>query len=121
MSPTTSVSGSRLNATAETGTSSIVNTSHISLLDVHPWVVVVISCVLAILVAHHYDAMNGPAYWKWLWRDDETLAIAPMLGAMAPFVAAQWGFARGHWPRWSLLLLLMLMTSALATIAASAR
>jgi len=44
-----------------------------------------------------------------------------MLGAVCPFAVAQWGWARGRWPRWSILLLLMLTTLALQTVAASAR
>src|SRR5262249_33321034 len=121
MSLTTSVSGSPVKATTGTGAGPIIGSTDVSLLDVRPLFVVAVSCVLAMLVAHHYGGLNGPAYWEWPWRNLETLTIAPMLGALLPFVLAQWGFARGHWPRWSVLLLLMLTTFALETVAASAR
>ncbi len=91
------------------------------MVDARPWIVVTVSCVFAILVARHYDALNGPEYWKWPWRNLATLSVSQMLAALIPFVVAQWGFARRDWPRWSVLLLLMLTTFALETVAAGAR
>ncbi len=107
-------------ATTESRTGPIA-VSDVSLRDVPPWLVLIVACVFATLVTRHYDGLNGPEYWKWPWRNLETLSVARMLGALFPFAVAQWGFARRHWPRWSVLLLLMLTTFALEVVAAGAR
>ena len=58
--------------------------------------VVIVAVIMTALVLLHVRGVNGPWYWKWSWRRLPWWMFAAMLPALAPFVVAQWMFARGR-------------------------